>query len=338
MKINNLNTILAIVLFTSVLMISGFNNPQIEYFPAPLASPQLSLYANLTASGLYDTGESALNASQEIVSHVENLCVARGADKTTSHHIRTAAENLLNDRLLNGQIKVYELFFYFADQQNFAIILRGEFARQRLAGVLGAGKVVDASDKSVARFRSPLNPSELIFMQVGSDEIVICPDNISGNVTEKLAARQNILGSEFAAFAKMIRVRPAVAAEINLAALQSAAAKESVPDWFKALRHTRLIVSSQMAKMQLFIPDADERARLLRQVEGLVGGLREHAGNLVDFSAAASGNSIFIEAPAGDELERLVSSRSIAFLMHFFVRAQKNQLMVSSRDADDNRE
>ncbi|EKD84383.1 MAG: hypothetical protein ACD_39C00082G0001, partial [uncultured bacterium] len=67
------------------------------------------------------------------------------------------------------------------------------------------------------------------------------------------------------------------------------------------------------------------------------GGLREHAGNLVDFSAAQNGNSIFIEAPAGEELERLLSSRSIAFLMHFFVRAQKNQVMVSSRELDDSR-
>lgn len=319
-------------------MLSGFNGPQADYFPAPLPSPQLSFYANFTASGLYDTGEAALNASQEIVSQVESLCVARGADKTASHHIRTAAENLLNDRLLSGQMRVYELFFYYADQQNFAVILRGEFVRQRLMAVLGVDKVSDGDDASVARFRSPLNPAELLYMQVGSDEVVICPDNISGNIAEQLAARRNMLGKDFTSFSKMVRVRPAVAAEINLAALQNSAAAEPVPDWGRALRHTRLIVSSQMTKMQLFVPDPEERERLLRQIEGLVGGLREHAGNLVDFSAATSGNSIFIEAPAGDELERLVSSRSIAFIMHFFVRAQKNQIMVSSREADENRE
>ena len=68
----------------------------------------------------------------------------------------------------------------------------------------------------------------------------------------------------------------------------------------------------------------------------VVGNLREYAGNLVDFSSEMSGKSVFIAAPAGQEIERLLSSRSLAFLIHFFVRAQKNQIMVSTIEANDN--
>lgn len=336
MNTNKLNTILVIVLFTAVFMLSGFNNPPLEYFPAPLVAPLLCFYSNLSASGIYSSGESALNASQEIIGQIESLCVARGAEKTSINHIRTAAENLLNDRVLSGQMKVYEVFFYYRDRQNFAMILRGEFDRQKLVASLGDDKFVGSASSAFARLRSPFDEKQLIYLQIAADEILVCPDNISGNVVTQLEARHNLLGRDFAAFAKMIKVRPALAAEADLSALQSAFAKD-VPVWLKSLHHTRLIVSAQMAKLQLFVPDADERTQLLHQVEGMVGGLREYAGNLVDFVANLSGNSVFIEAEAGQELERLFSSRSFAFFTHFFVRAQKRQMLVScgETDADD---
>ncbi|MBU1107710.1 MAG: hypothetical protein KKB51_13645 [Candidatus Riflebacteria bacterium] len=334
MKINNLNTILGIVLFTAIVLLSGFNTPQAEYFPAPLAQPAVCLYLNLSASGLYDRDEVATNASQEIVSYIENLCIARGAAKTESHHIRTAAENLLNDRLLSGQFKVYELFFYFTDQANFALIMRGEFARQRLTEIIGSDKVVNGDNTSSAQFRSPVLPQEMLHLQISHDEIVICPENISGNIMTLLESRHNQLGKEFDAFSKMYKARPAIAGEINLTALQPNFADMNVPGWFKSLRYTRLIMGSRMNKMQLFVPEAEERLQLLRQVESVVGNLREYAGNLVDFSSAINGNSIFIEAPAGQEIERLISSRSIAFLMHFFVRAEKNRMLVSTSSGE----
>ncbi len=333
MNTNKLNTILVIVLFTAVFMLSGFNKPQTEYFPAPLAAPVLCFYSNLSASGLYDNGEAASNASQEIIGQIESLCVARGAEKTSTNHIRTAAESLLNDRVLSGQLKVYELFFYYRDLQNFAVILRGEFDRQKLVATLGDDKVVSGENVAFARLRSPLDEKQLIYLQFAADEILVCPDNISGNLSAQLEARHNLLGNDFAAFTKMIKVRPALAAETDLFALQSDFTND-VPAWLKSLCHARLIVSSQMTKLQLFVPDADERAQLLLQVEGMIGDLRGYAGNLVDFAANPSGNSIFIEAEADKELERLFSSRSFAFFAHFFVRAQKSQILVSLREAD----
>jgi hypothetical protein len=333
MKDSRLNTIFVIVMFTAVFMLSGFNRPPVEYFPAPLAEPQLAFYTNFTASGLYDSGESAMNAGQEIISQIENLCISRGADKTMGNQIRNVAENLLNDRILSGQLKAYELFIYFSDRQNFAMILRGEFDRHRLAAAIGAEKVNLSETAVSARLLSPLHDKEALYLQISSDEIMVCPDNIAGNILAQLESRRNLLGREFDAFAKMVRVRPALAAEINVAAVRNGFS-EGFPDWLKTLRHARLIISSRMTKLQLFVPDADERAQMLRQVESMVGGLREFAGNLVDFAATPSGNSIFIEAPAGEELERLFGCRSVAFFTHFFVRAQKNQILVSAREND----
>ncbi len=333
MKDSRLVTISIIVIFTALFMLSGFSQPPQEYFPAPLARPLLVFYANFTASGLYDGGEPAKNAGQEIISQIESLCIARGADKTTGNHIRNVAGNLLNDKILSGQIKAYEIFLYISDRQNFAMILRGEFDRHKLAASMGAEKAADKGNAVIARLRSPWQDREQLYLQISSEEILLCPDNIAGNIVSQLEARQNLLGKDFDAFAKMVRVRPAIAAEVNVMAIRSAFAQD-IPDWIKPLRHARLIISSRLTKLQLFVPDADERSTMLRQVEALVGGLREFAGNLVDFAANSSGNSIFVEAPAGDELERLFGCRTVSFFAHFFVRAQKNQIVVSAKEHD----
>jgi len=333
MKDSRLATISVIVIFTAAFMLSGFSQPVPEYFPAPLADPVLAFYSNFTASGLYDGGESSLNAAQEIISQIESLCISRGADKTSGSLIRSSAENLLNDRILNGHIKAYELFIYFSSRQNFAVIVRGEFDRHKFAAAIGAEKAVVDEKAVVARLTSPLNDRHKLYLHITADEILVCPDDIAGNIASQLESRQNLLGKEFDAFARMVRVRPAMAAEVNVAAMRSDFVG-GFPDWLEPLRYARLIVSSRLTKLQLFVPDDVERAKMLRQVEGMVGNLREFAGNLVDFAATPSGNSIFIEAPAGEELERLFGCRAVSFFTHFFVRAQKNQIVVSAKESD----
>lgn len=333
MKDGRLTTISVIVIFTAAFLLSGFNKPVPEYFPAPLGRPLLAFYSNFTASGLYDGGEASLNAGQEIVSQIESLCIARGADKTTGDRIRSVAANLLNDRILNGHLRAYELFLYYGSRENFAVILRGEFDCQRIASSIGSEKTRVDETAVTARLNSPLDPQQYLYLHVTSDEIMICPENISGNVLAQLEARQNLLGKEFDAFAKMVRVRPAMAAEANLTALRIDLTG-GVPDWLAPLDYARLIVSSRLTKLQLFVPDADERAKMLRQVESQVGSLREFAGNLVDFAATPDGKSIFIEAPAGEELERLLGCRSVSFFTHFFVRAQKDQIAMSAKHND----
>jgi len=330
MKDSRLATIFVIVIFTAAFMLSGFSQPTPEYFPAPLSEPLLAFYCNFTTSGIYDGGEDAVNAGQEIVGQIESLCIARGADKTTGSQIRKVAENLLNDRILNGQIRAYELYLYFSNRQNYAIIVRGEFDRQQLARAIGAEKTLVGEKFTAARLHAPAPGLARLYLQISTDEILICPDDISGNVVAQLEARRNLLNHEFDAFAKMVRVRPAMAAEVNVAALRNDYA-DSIPGWLAPLRHARLIVSSRLTKLQLFVPDADERAQMLQQVESMVGGLREFAGNLVDFAASPSGNSIFIEAPAGEELERLFGCRTVSFFSHFFVRAQKEQIVMSAK-------
>ncbi len=225
------------------------------------------------------------------------------------------------------------MFIYFSSRQNFAVILRGEFDRHRFAAAIGADKAVIDENSVVARLTSPLNEKQKIYLHITADEIVVCPDDIAGNIESQLESRRNLLGREFDAFARMVRVRPAMAAEVNVAAMRSDFA-DGFPGWLESLRYARLIVSSRLTKLQLFVPDDGERSKMLRQVEGMVGGLREFAGNLVDFAATPSGNSIFIEAPAGEELERLFGCRAVSFFAHFFVRAQKNQIVVSAKEND----
>lgn len=324
---------MSILVITGLLLLPGFKRQTgDDHFPAPIEKPAVAVYANLSVSGLYDQNEDARMASKYIADGVEQLCLSRGASAGDRGKIRTISENFINDRIISGLFKVYEIFFYFRDLQNFALILHGEFTTSKIASLIGQDKVVKDGENISTVFNFPYIADTRLHFNCQSDQLVICPENTAGNIFTHINSRTNLLGPEHSAFARMVKVRPAIAAEISLESLQKNNAGLPFSSWKTPLRHLRLIAATRMAKLQLFVPDSTLREEFALKVEEKFVRTRDFPGNLATFTTEINGGSIFIETPGNKTLERTISSYSAAFLLHFFVKAQKDELILSSTE------
>ncbi len=319
MKNNRTPTLFAILALFLLLMLPGYKNQgDIAYFPAPVAKPAVAIYANFAASGLYDQSHGAGEAINEVLSGVEEICRMRSVAKPEAASLRTIAENLINNRILSGEIKCHELFFYFRDPENFALIMNGEFSAERLAELIGKSRVNTTAAGLTATLKSPAGGNERLYLALNHSQLVICPENTAGNTLENLNNHLGQLDEKFAAFSKMVINRPAFAAEVNFAVLEKVAGSAMLPGWLDKMKHFRLITASRISKVQMFVPDTAGRNELQQTMTNLMPALNGITGMTANFSLAQKGSSIFMEAPAGLDLEKAASRKILAFLLHFF--------------------
>ncbi|MDD3146019.1 MAG: hypothetical protein PHD82_01845, partial [Candidatus Riflebacteria bacterium] len=180
-----------------------------------------------------------------------------------------------------------------------------------------------------SNFKSPVEGLSRLHLELKNDMLIICPENIAGNVVNHLDNQTKLLGEEFAAFDKMVRNRPSLAAEISFEALNKVT-KAHLPVWMKPVKHLRLIAARSMSKLQMFVPDSEQRNSLLQLISKEGERLGEPIGLDSRPGSECKGNSIFIEAPAGIDLEKTVSRRTAAFFLHFFARAQRNNPVMTA--------
>lgn len=319
MKNNRTPTLFAILALFLLLMLPGYKNQgDMAYFPAPVEKPVIAFYANFAASGLYDLSQTAGETVKEVLSSVEEICRRRGIAKPEAAQLRTVAENLINDRILSGEIKCHELFFYFRDPENFALIMNGEFSAERLAELIGKSRVNITTTGLTSILKSPANEKERLYLALNNSQLVICPENTAGNTLDNLNGHLGQLDEKFAAFSKMVCSRPALAAEVNFVDLEKAVGSAMLPGWLDKMKHLRLIAASRISKVQIFVPDAAGRNELEKTITGLIPALSEITGLGTNLSLVQKGSSIFMEAPAGHDLEKSASRKTLAFLLHFF--------------------
>lgn len=327
--------LMACLTIAGLLLLPGFKQATSDdQFPAPLEAPAAALYLNFSVSGIYDQGEAAKKAANSITELVAEFCHYRN-NTTNINQIRPIIENLINDRISNGIFKAYELFFYYKEATNFALILHGEFALTRIAELIGKERVTTGEESISGILRLPFLQNARLYLFCGNDQLVICPEDSAGNIINLVRERRNLLKPEYDSFAKMVKARPAMAAEVNIELLQKNNSQIPFARYLQPMKHLRLIVANRLAKLQLFVPDNQERENFARQVEAQFIASTSFPANLASFTNELNGSSIFIEAPGSKELERTISNYSSAFLLHFFVKAQKNQLVVSCKENDE---
>lgn len=331
MKNTRAPTLMAFLALSLLLLLPGYKkNVDNEQYPAPVAKPIFSVYVNFAASGLYDGGQTTGEAVHKVINSIDKICQLRGSPAAETANVRSTAESLLNDRILGGQFKAYELFFYFRDPQNFAVILNGEFASNKIAELIGEGRVNAKSEGLTTILKPSADGKTRLHVEVKNDQMLICPEDIAGNIIDSLNNKTNLLGNELAAFDKMVRNRPALAAEVNLDAIQKVPGTMAIPQWLKSLKHLRLIAASRMTKMQMFVPENLQREALAKVMVTELPAITSATGDIASLSLSVKGNSIFVEAAAEKDMEKSISSHTAAFLLHFFVRSQKNNSVLTA--------
>lgn len=328
-------TLSSILFIAVLLLLPGFKtNHEQEPFPAPIENPGIAIYANLSASGLYNQSESVVNTVSEIAEAVASICVMRNPGSEVQQKTRQIAENLINDKLLAGHFKTYEVFFYLRDLRNYSIILNGEFNFSKLSESFPeATFATDAKSFSTRRIApAPLNE---VFINCSADRLVLChPDNAE-EIINRLDKNENLLSDEHKVFKRMLVARPAAAGEISIQLLEANLADFSINHFADGLRHVRVVAASQMTKLQLFIPDSHKREATLNSLNTFIDAGNAILNKFGRFQVESSGNSLFIETASNSKIEKLISSEILAFFLHFFVRAEKNSAILSANFANE---
>ncbi len=330
-----LPTLSSLFALGALLLLPGYQNVKNQNsFPAPIEKPALVLYANISSSGIYDQAFDSGNTASTIAETAARICSFRSSDQKTQNLSRQSAENLLNNKILTGFFKAYEIFFFFHDVKSFAVILNGEFSVKKIAESM-VNPEFSLNDKSFSvEINAPL-PLGSIFLYCSADRVILGPLEKSQELIEKTYNNTNLLTEEFQVFSRMVRARPALAAEVSIQSLEKNLENFSINHIVDGLKHLRFIAAGQMTKIQMFVPDSTRREALFEVIEKYLAQEDSILKELGRFNIEANGNSLFVETPASQELEKQISKISTAFLLHFFVRAEKNTTQLSSCEIND---
>lgn len=311
-----------------VALLNGFSADKTN-FPAPVKEPAVAVYLNISSSGIYEGEDSTERACEEIAEAVENICRMRNVQiATDSGKYKTICFDLLKESMINGFLHLEELYFYYKNSEEYALIGNGEFNLDMMAdkikgetlcdddgNVIGLSSVINADSNSSSKAESRL------FLQANGTRIVLCPENIAGNIMNSIESEQNLLGEAFTTFGKMIKVRPAIGAEINVEKLVNKVDKSvDLPESVAATNLVRLLVGAKQNKLQINIPKADERSNMKKQLFSQTEALNAIFDNKTDYKLSEGKTSLFIETKADKEQMQTICRKAMAFMLHFFVK------------------
>ncbi|GAB4284388.1 MAG: hypothetical protein Kow0029_30940 [Candidatus Rifleibacteriota bacterium] len=288
------------------------------------------LYHNFITTGIYDPKGDAgsSTAIEELARQINDFIVI---DKERLSEINETDRIFLKEYIAEGSIRPEELYFYFENKNNYALFLTGSFCidesnfKERFFTRTNEGiefKLESARIKSIA--------SSTLHLE--NNLVLVCPAVRMSEYLEKIRSRKCLLIQKFRAFKKMLPARPGLAVEIDMDLLNKALKGSGMrtPPEFDFIKHLRLIVDNRMAKIQFYIPDEEQRAVFSKTLNENLGFFDELTGGNASFSLTIKGSSIYLETEAMPELERKISQKFAALLLHFLQKAEMRREFVSA--------
>lgn len=311
----------------ALLILSGFSSEG-TYFPAPIKEPVAAVYLNVSSTGIYDESSESEKACTEITDTVNNICNLRSISNNSepTQKYKELSLNFLQNSIISGFLKIEELFFYYKNQDEYALIANGSFNLDDIAAKTKAVAIYNENNE-IIKISSAINTEaetttkQRLFMQAVNDTIIICPENNAGNIIESIENNQNLLGEKFKTFEQMVKFRPAIGAEINLEEVTSnKSQKSSLPQNLAATNVIRLLVATRQNKLQINIPKEEDRQKLKEELAQQIDNLNAMFDNKTDYKLTEGKTSLFFEAKANKEQMQSVSRKAMAFMLHFFVK------------------
>lgn len=317
MKIVKLNqpALAGFALLLLLALLPGFTAQKSHpHHPVPFDNPTLALYHNFAISGVYDFDENSEIALASLSAEISRLMPATSAWENTDPQTRL---NLLKQRFGEGCLRPEEMFFFFRDSTAFALIINGSFILEDIAGLLPGS---DFNPESGLLKKSFNFGTSKLCLEIDANKILFYPESAASEIFARLGRAENQIDKKFKAFISMLKGKPALAAEIDFCAFSQAIASSSlrIPPELCQIKHLRLIADSQLAKMQLYIPEDSNRGRLSEKID-----LKKFSQLLTtqpELKIFEKGASIFIETQADAALEKSVSQKFAAVLLHFLIK------------------
>lgn len=313
-----------LIFFTVVIFLSGFKSE--SSFPAPIKEPAAAIYFNMSYSGIFDNENK--DACEEIAENVANICKFRNAIKDDSKTLKTykdLCKNFLKESIVEGFLKIYEVYFYYKDNNSYALIAKGKFDLQAISKKINTENVFDENNKLVRIYTSIDSKKdneqikESIVLQANEKTLIICPKNSFSDINKSLNNKQNLLGDNFKTFENMIKNNPIIGAEINIKELLKNQESKNIPKSLTATSLVRLFIAQNHNKLQINIPKEEDRSELKKELKKQTATLNSIFENKTDYRLKEGKTSLFIESETSKEQIQVISRKAMAFILHFFV-------------------
>ncbi|MDN5278842.1 MAG: hypothetical protein PWR01_2807 [Clostridiales bacterium] len=323
--------LISIFLILAMSLLPGFQSvSEPNRFPAPIENPVVMLYHNFAISGVYDDFMTSQSAINEITDEIKKYLAGKNSASASE---KINLRNLVKNQIVDGDFKPEELFFYFENPDNFALILLGNFSIEQIYKNLDSNNAKKTDDKLVLNLELF---ESLIQIMISPKRIVLCPASNSEIILARIEEEKTCLADKFNAFTRMLKVKPALAGEATIDGLTRTLASTSIriPEEFDFLRHVRLLADEQMTKIQLFIPDDEKRTDFSESLTDSLKALNAFFDNATSFSSQLKGRSIYLETDSELELERKFSRKFAAFILQFLEKTYHNQQLAGNRETD----
>ncbi|MBR4328628.1 MAG: hypothetical protein IKO19_09655 [Candidatus Riflebacteria bacterium] len=307
----------------AVILLSGFSSEK-DTFPAPIKEPAAAVYVNLLPSGIFD--EENQKACEDIANNVAKICKLRNdsnSNSLTSKEYRDITIKFIKSSLVSGFLKIYEIYFYYKNPKEYALIAIGEFDTLKIVEKSKAEMIFDQEDRLV-KITTSINPGsnseDKMLLEANNNILVISPERSDLNIFNKLIENKNLLGEKFKTFEQMLKNNPAISAEIDIEQLLKDKDRNNIPKPVCATKLLRLFVAERQNKLQLSIPEENEREEMKKELQKQTLFLNSLFDNKTNYKLAEGKTSIFIETPADEEQIQAISRKAMAFMLHFFVK------------------
>lgn len=307
----------------AVILLSGFSSEK-DTFPAPIKEPAAAVYVNLLPSGIFD--EENQKACEDIANNVAKICKLRNdsnSNSLTSKEYRDITLKFIKSSLVSGFLKIYEIYFYYKNPKEYALIAIGEFDTLKIVEKSKAEMIFDQEDRLV-KITTSINPGsnseDKMLLEANNNILVISPERSDLIIFNKLIENKNLLGEKFKTFEQMLKNNPAISAEIDIEQLLKDKDRNNIPKPVCATKLLRLFVAERQNKLQLSIPEENEREEMKKELQKQTLFLNSLFDNKTNYKLAEGKTSIFIETPADEEQIQAISRKAMAFMLHFFVK------------------
>ena len=303
----------------AVTILSGFTSG--GFFPAPVEKPAAAVYVNVSSSGIFNDAEESQEACEEIANTVGNLCLKRKASNTeTPEEYKSLSLKFLQDSIVKGFLKIEEFYFYYKNTDEYALIANGDFNMDTIASKTGANMVFDDENRLQKVSVAINTDNQKLFLQANSHTLIISPEKSADRIMQSIAENQNKLGEDFKTFSQMLKLKPALSAEINLEKLWADHKEGNLPKSVAATKLIRFLVANRQNKFQISIPEEEDRLRLKEELLKQTDALNAIFDNKTDYKLAEGKTSLFIETVPNDEQVQAISRKAMAFMLHFFIK------------------
>ena len=157
-------------------------------------------------------------------------------------------------------------------------------------------------------------------LEANNNILVISPEGSDTDIFNQIKENQNLLGDKFKTFEQMLQHNPAISAEIDIEQLLKNQNSQNVPKPVSATRLIRLFVAERQNKLQISVPEDNIREEMKKELQNQTMFLNSLFDNKTDYKLAEGKTSIFMETPTDEEQIQEISRKTMAFMLHFFVK------------------